>query len=92
MQTIQFIQHTQKQLQSKTTLEATHQLDKSCKIKKGKKMVGVIISIFHKLTVIVRIIAPDLLDYYHYVTIYYSVCLLCVLANTYIKFNKTKNP
>jgi hypothetical protein len=86
MTTIKFIQ----QLQSKTTLEATHRLDKSCKIKKGK--IKAILSIIKKLTIIVRIIDPDLLDYYHYATIYYFVCLLCVLANTYIKFNKTKTP
>jgi hypothetical protein len=90
MQTIQFIQHAQKQLQSKTTLNPQHQLEKSCKTKKGKKMIGEILSIFQDLTTIVRIISPTLLDNYHYQTIYCFVCLLSIFLNIMKKPHKTK--
>ena len=90
MQTIQFILNFPEQFQSKTTLEVKHQLNKSCKRKKGKKMIEVILSILEKSSAIIQIINPDLLNSYHYKTIYYSISLLYILSNIYIKYKNRK--
>jgi hypothetical protein len=84
MTTIKFTQ----QLQSKTTPEPKHQLDKSYKRKKGKKIIGVILSIIQNLTSVVQIITPILLNTYNYETIYYMVSLFCILSNISIKYKR----
>lgn len=85
MKTIKSIQ----QLQNITNLK--HQLIEFCKLKKGKKMIEVILSIIQKSSTLVQIIDPNLLDLYHYKPIYYSIGLLCILLNIYIKY-KNRNP
>ena len=84
MTTIKSIQ----QLQNKTNLK--HQLGKTCKLKKGKKVIEIILLIFQKTLVIDQIIDPNLLDLYHYKTIYYLISLLCFLSNIYIKYKSRK--
>lgn len=84
MATIKFIQ----QLQSKTNSKL--QLSKSCKLKNGKEIIEVILSIFQKTSIIIQIINLDLLGFYHYEIIYYSISLLYILLKNYIKY-KNRN-
>lgn len=71
-------------LQNKTTSKTKHQLGKSYKLKKGKKMIEIMLSIFQKSSTLIQIIDPDLLDLYHYKTIYYLISFLCILSSIYI--------
>lgn len=82
MTTIKFIQ----QLPNKTIPK--DQLQKTYKIKKGKKLFGVILSIIRDFAIIARIIDLDLLDTNHYKTIYYLVYLSCIFLSIFSKWIK----
>lgn len=85
------MRHNQKLLKSKIPFKIKHQLVESYKLKKGKKIIEVILSIIQKSSTLVQIIDPNLLDLYHYKTIYYLINLLCILSNIHIKY-KRRNP
>jgi hypothetical protein len=84
------MQHNQKPLKNKITCKTTLQLNKFSKLKKGKKIIEVTLSIIQKSSTLVQIIDPNLLDLYHYKTIYYLISLLCILLNIYMKY-KNRN-
>jgi hypothetical protein len=90
MDAIKSITYGLESLKNKITFKTKHQLGESCKLKKGKKIIEVILSIIQKSSTLVQIIDPNLLDLYHYKTIYYLISLLCILLNIYMKY-KNRN-
>ncbi|SHF89752.1 hypothetical protein SAMN05443549_101746 [Flavobacterium fluvii] len=90
MDAIKSISYALKPLKNKITCKTTLQLNELCKLKRGKKLIEVILSIIQKSAIFVQIIDPNLLDLYHYKPIYYSISLLCIILNFYIK-HKSRN-